>query len=156
MDGENFKKIKVVQEPKKTKKMEESDIIEENNSKDQESSSSEDNWLQSAGQLAVDAYETDEEIVVQAPIAGIKADDLDISIENDMLIIKGYREKPPESSQEKTYFYEECFWGPFIRKIILSDEVDSSRAEANLKEGVFTLRIPKIERNGKKRITVEE
>ena len=158
-----LKKIKVLQNPEEVQKLEEKETIE----KQEENIAEEpiltgtpveekENWFQSAGQLAIDVYETDGEIIVQAPIAGVKAEDLDITIENDMLIIKGYREKPLEPAGDKNYFYEECYWGPFIRKVILSEEVDASRVEANLKEGVLTLRAPKIERSGKRKIMVKE
>ena len=51
------------------------------------------NWDNPKGQLVVDVYETDTEIVVQSAIAGVKNNDIDISIENDILIIKGERQK---------------------------------------------------------------
>jgi len=158
-----LKKIKVLQDPEEVQKVEEEETIEKQEENIAEKPiltgtpvEEKENWFESAGQLAIDVYETDEEIVVQAPIAGVKAEDLDISIENDMLIIKGYREKPLEPAGGKNYFYEECYWGPFIRKVILSEEVDASRAEAALKEGVLTLRAPKIERSGKRKIMVKE
>ena len=112
-------------------------------------------WFEGpVGQLAVDVFQTDEELIIQSAIAGIKSENLDISIENDTVIIKGVRERPGEE-KERNYFYQECYWGPFSRKIILPCEVDSSRAEAIMKEGVFTIRMPKIEREKKRKITVK-
>ncbi len=112
-------------------------------------------WLEPEGQLAIDVYQTDSYIVIQAPIAGIKKEDLNISIENDVVVIKGNREKPTEA-EEKKYFYEECYWGPFSREIILPDEGDPSRAEASMKEGILTLKIPRIERERKRKIKIKE
>jgi HSP20 family protein len=106
------------------------------------------------GQLAIDVYQTEEFLVLQSAIAGVKPDSLDIVIENDMVSIKGNREKPEESGQ-RNYFYQECFWGPFSRQIILSVEVDPSRAEALLKEGILTIRLPKIERDKKRKLVVK-
>lgn len=112
-------------------------------------------WLKTEGQLAVDVYQTEREIVIQSPVAGVEPDDLDISLENDMVIIKGCREKPLEEN-ERNYFYRECYWGPFSREVILPEEVDASRIQASMKQGVLTIRIPKIERRAKKKIIVEE
>lgn len=106
------------------------------------------------GQLAVDVFQTDSEIVIQSAIAGVKPEDLDISIEADNVLIKGNREMPDEN-KEKNYFYQECYWGPFSRQIILSEETDPGRAEAIMKEGVLTIRIPKIERKKKTKISIK-
>ena len=112
-------------------------------------------WFESEGQLVIDVYQTNGEIVIQSAIAGVKPEDLDISIENDMVTIKGSREKTLEKGN-RNYFYQECHWGCFSREIILPVEVDSGRAEAMLKDGILTIRIPKIEREGKKKIAVKE
>jgi HSP20 family molecular chaperone IbpA len=106
------------------------------------------------GQLAIDVYQTEEFLVLQSAIAGVKPDSLDIVIEGDMVAIKGNREKPEEKG-DRNYFYQECFWGPFSRQIILSVEVDPSRAEAILKEGILTIRLPKIERDKKRKLVVK-
>lgn len=111
-------------------------------------------WFESEGQLTVDVYQTEEEVVIQSAIAGIQPEDLAISIENDMVIIRGNREKPFEK-EKRNYFYQECYWGPFSREIILPEEVDSSKAKAGMKQGVLTIRIPKIEREKKKKIIVK-
>jgi len=107
------------------------------------------------GQLAIDVYQTDAELVIQSAIAGVKTENLDISIEADTVLIRGNRQEPPEQG-EKNYFYQECYWGPFSRQIILPEETDPSRAEAVMKEGILTIRIPKIEREKKRKITVKE
>ena len=106
------------------------------------------------GQLAIDVYQTDTELVIQSTIAGVKPEDLDISIESDAVLIRGNREHLPETGG-RNYFYQECFWGPFSRQIILPEETDSNRATAEMKEGVLTIRIPKIERKKKRKIAVK-
>ena len=107
------------------------------------------------GQLTVDVYQTDKEIVIQSAIAGIRPEDLDISIENDMVIIRGNRERPFEKD-ERNYFYQECYWGRFSREIVIPDEIDGSRIETSIKQGILTIRMPKIEKEKVKKIIVGE
>lgn len=111
-------------------------------------------WLNGEGRLAVNVYQTENDLVAQAAIAGIKADDVEVVIEDDVIVIKG--ERPNPLDEDGDYFIEECYWGPFSRKIILPVEVDSSRADAAMKDGVLTVRIPKIQREKKKKLTVKE
>jgi len=111
-------------------------------------------WMKADGQLAVDVYQTKNFFVVQAPVAGIKPEDLDISVENDFLIIKGKREKT-EEVQEKDYFYQECYWGSFSREISLPEDLDATKIKASLKKGILTVKIPKITKKLKK-ITIQE
>ena len=112
-------------------------------------------WFEPEGQLAVDIYQTDDELVIQSAIAGVKPEELDISAQEDTVIIRGKRENPAKN-EEKNYFTQECYWGPFSREIILPVEADASRAEATMKEGVLTIRIPKIQREKRKKIEVKK
>ena len=112
-------------------------------------------WFESEGQLVVDLYEVDGEIIIQSAIAGINPENLDISIDNDMVIIKGKRERSEEKSN-RNYFYQECHWGYFSREIILPNEIDAKRSEAIMKNGILTIRMPKVERQGKKKLVVKE
>ncbi len=107
------------------------------------------------GELAIDLYQTDRDIVIQAAIAGINPEDLDISIENDMIIIEGERRKPIIDNNEKDYFFEECYWGKFSREIILPEEIDISSIQASLKNGILTIRMTKSQKNKKKKIIIE-
>lgn len=113
----------------------------------------ESSWFQPEGELAVDVYETDNDIIIQSTIAGILPDSLDISTEEDTITIRGERKNPNEQEQ-KNYFTQECYWGPFSRQIILPKEVDFTRADATMKEGIFTLRLPKLDRQKVRRIKV--
>lgn len=114
-----------------------------------------DNWLESEGQLAVDVFQTDDELIIQAPIAGMKVEDIDIIIEEEIVTIKGNR-KNPFIGKPTGHFIEECFWGPFSRKIILPLDVDGARADASMKDGILTIRIPKIQREKKRKVSIRE
>ncbi len=106
------------------------------------------------GELAIDVYQTDKDLIIQSAIAGVDLEDLDISIERDIITIRGGREKPFEENGD--YFIQECFWGPFSKEIILPAEADPGRAEAEMKNGVLTIRIPKIIRETKKKIVIKK
>ncbi len=109
-------------------------------------------WFESEGQLAIDIYQTKNELVIRSAIAGVKPESVEISFERDIITIRGRREKPFEEKED--YFSQECYWGPFSREIILPVEVDPNLVEAAMKEGILTIRLPKIEREKKKKIIV--
>src|SRR3989344_2152495 len=77
-------------------------------------------WLDdnTEGQLSVDVYATGDEIIIKSTIAGVKPEDVDVSINNDMLTIRGQRQKE-EEDEGKDYYYQECYWGSFSRSLIL-------------------------------------
>ncbi len=110
-------------------------------------------WPQPEGQLAIDVYQNDLELVIQSAIAGVKPENIDISIDDDVITIKGARKKL--SDEQGDYFYQECYWGVFSRQIISPVEIDSGRVDASLKEGVLTIRIPKILRSKKRKIVIK-
>jgi len=124
--------------------------------KKQEKADKDKGWFQTEGKLMVDVYETKSYIVVQAPIAGAKIEDFDIFIENDILEIKGTRENPNQKKTKRKYFFNECYWGPFSRKIILPKEVDNSRVKASIKEGILVIKMPKIEKEKRRKVELEE
>jgi len=111
--------------------------------------------LSEEGQLAIDVYQNEGEIVVQSAIGGIKPTDLEIIIENGMVNIKGSRQKT-EAIEKDSYFIQECHWGAFSRQLVLPSEVDSARAEAILKNGVLTIKIPKIQREKVTKLKIKE
>lgn len=102
------------------------------------------------GQLAIDVYKSDDgsEVVAQATIAGVKDADLEIHITNESVTVKGKRERK-EEIKDKNYLYQECFWGNFSRSIILPFEVDAESSTAVLKNGILTIRMPKMETSKK-------
>ena len=104
------------------------------------------------GQLVVDVFETNEEFVVLAAIAGVQIKDLDISVEKEMMIIKGDRQDPHEdptnpstSLRARKFFAQECYWGPFSRKIVLHENIDTNAAKAEINKGLLTIKIPKTD-----------
>lgn len=101
------------------------------------------------GELVVDVFETNDSFVVLAAIAGVQIKDLDISLEKDMMVIKGNR-CDPHNHPDKKYFYQECYWGPFSRKIILPENINIDQADAQIDKGILTVKIPRSEMgNGK-------
>ncbi|MDO8591848.1 MAG: Hsp20/alpha crystallin family protein [bacterium] len=105
------------------------------------------------GQLTVDVYQTDDEIIIKSTIAGVTADDIDVSITNEMVTIKGRREHE-EKIKASDYYYQELYWGSFSRSIILPEEIDADSAKASMKNGVLTLRLPKLAKNKIKKVRV--
>jgi len=114
-------------------------------------------WLDEnyEGQLSVDVYGTDTEIVVVSTIAGVKPDKIDISINNDMLTIRGERSQEQDGAIED-YYYQECYWGGFSRSIILPVEVEADNVSASLKNGVLTVRLPKARKSKSISVKVRE
>ena len=106
------------------------------------------------GALTIDVYQTDNDIVIVSTIAGVTAKDLDVSITNDMVTISGERKNPVKVKQEN-YFYQECYWGPFSRSVILPIDVDAEKSAAELKDGVLTITLPKSEKVKIKKIPVK-
>ncbi|MCX6809218.1 MAG: Hsp20/alpha crystallin family protein [Candidatus Berkelbacteria bacterium] len=103
----------------------------------------EEGWLEEyEGQLAIDAYQTNENVIVKAPIAGVVPQDLEISITDEVITVRGHRHHGVKS-EEADYFCQECYWGSFSRSYVLPIPVDSDKAQANLKDGILTIVIPK-------------
>ena len=105
------------------------------------------------GQLTIDVYQTDTEVVIKSTIAGVKPEDLDVNINNDMLTIRGER-KNDEQVLEENYYYQECYWGSFSRSVILPVDVLADKIEASMKNGILTVRMPKAVNNRTKKIQV--
>jgi len=106
------------------------------------------------GQLTVDVYETATDVVIKTMVAGVKPDDLDISITREMVTIRGKREEDRTVSSED-YFHRELYWGAFSRTIVLPKEVDIEEAEAIEKYGLLILKLPKLDKNREARLKVK-
>jgi HSP20 family protein len=106
------------------------------------------------GQLSLDVYETDKSIVVKSTIAGVNPDDLDITIDNDMLTIRGKRHDESKG-ESRQYLYKECYWGAFSRSVILPMEVDPKKIDAALENGVLTVTLKKVKKSNKVGIKVK-
>lgn len=107
------------------------------------------------GQLTIDVYQSGDFIVVKSIIGGARSDDLDISITSDMVTIRGARKNPDEVKTED-YYYQECFWGNFSRSVILPCDIKTDEVKATIKNGILTIKLPKIEKNSSMKIKVEE
>lgn len=106
-----------------------------------------------AGQLAVDVYETKEKLVVKGRVAGVNKNDLDVSISDNTLTIKGTLSSGVEEDVEN-YFLQECYWGEFSRSIVLPVPVKEEEIEAVLKDGVLTISFAKVKQDTVKKIQV--
>ena len=95
------------------------------------------------GQLSVDVYQSGNNIIVKSTIAGVEPGDIDISIINDMLTIRGERKKEA-ADKNREYFFQECYWGGFSRSIILPVEVDVKKIDATIKNGILTVILPSL------------
>ena len=109
---------------------------------------------QGEGQLTIDVYQTPTHVVVQAPMAGVRSEDIDVSINNDMITIRGKRHQKNEVGDDN-YYYRELFWGPFSRSVLMPDEVDSNRTEAAFKNGLLTVKMPKVNKDGVRQVKIE-
>ncbi len=105
------------------------------------------------GQLTIDVYQNDNEIIIKSTIAGVKPEDLDVSINNDMITIRGERKQEEEISEEN-YYYQECYWGNFSRSVILPVDVIADKIEASMKNGILTIKMPKADNTKAKKIQV--
>jgi len=107
------------------------------------------------GQLALDVFQTKEHIVILAPIAGVKLEDMSVEVTDDVLTIRGQRHYE-KKVEEENYFTQECFWGDFSRSIVLPTSVDTNKISASFDDGVLKIEIPKIERVRSKQIKIKK
>lgn len=106
------------------------------------------------GELSVDVFETPDEIVVKAMVAGVKPADLDIDISRDSVTIFGTREFEKEV-EDDSYFHQELYWGSFKRVIGLPEEIDVDQSEATEKNGLLILKLPKLDKGRKAKLRVK-
>lgn len=106
------------------------------------------------GELPVDLYQTPSEIVVRAFVAGVRPDELSVSIRRDMVEIEGSRTER-EQIAGPDYFTRELFWGSFARSILLPQEVDVEASSAAAKDGVLTIIMPKIDKARQTKLKVK-
>lgn len=105
------------------------------------------------GQLAIDVYQDADYVIVKSIVGGVRPEDLDVDVTGDMVTIKGSRERNEEVADEN-YYYQECFWGSFSRSVILPCDIQKEKVEASMKNGILTVRLPKVEKNMATRIEV--
>lgn len=107
------------------------------------------------GQLAVDVYQTNSAVIIKTAVAGVQPKDIEISINNDVLTIRGQRQRDTEIADDD-YYYRECYWGKFSRSVVLPIEVKQDKIEAVFKNGILTITLPKAKPEKAVKIKVEE
>lgn len=118
------------------------------------SQGSQEDWLSEyEGQLTIDMYQTKDNVIIKSTIAGVKPEDIDVTIANDMVTIRGERTRDFEASSED-YFYQECYWGSFSRSVVLPVDVDIENVGADLKDGILTVILPKAAKAKARKIRV--
>lgn len=106
------------------------------------------------GELAVDVYQTPTHIIIKAMIAGVRPEDLDVSITRDMVTVRGKREQYTEGNNGD-FFFRELYWGAFSRTIVLPQEVEIEGAEAVEKHGLLTIKLPKMDKGKQAKLKVK-
>ena len=113
------------------------------------------NWKpEEVPQLTVDVYRDSDNIFVVSTVAGVNPRDLDISVENNTLSIKGVRRKP-YSDNGVTILLEECFWGEFYRELTINENLDIDKIKATINQGVLIIQIPILRISSHRKITVD-
>lgn len=106
------------------------------------------------GQLAVDVYETDEQLVIKARTAGVNKEDLDVSISDGILTISGTLSSGDDSGATNWHI-QECYWGEFSRTLALPVAVKEDEVNAVLKDGVLSISFSKVKQEQAKKITIQ-
>jgi HSP20 family protein len=121
---------------------------------DQVETEMEESEVETEGQLAIDMYQTPSEIIVKTMIAGVKQEDLDVSITRDMVTIRGKRDEANDTAGND-YFHKELYWGSFSRTIILPQEIDVDESEAINKNGLLIIIMPKIDKHRQAKLKIK-
>lgn len=165
--AEEETQIPVIVEDEDITEVEVEELVDELEDEDQESeipvpmpetispSRENEEWMNDyEGQLNIDMYQTKDNVIIKSTIAGVRPEDIDITVANDMVSIKGSRRKEENISQED-YFYQECYWGNFSRSVIVPVDIDSEHIEADLKDGILTVIVPKAAKAKTKKVKVK-
>jgi HSP20 family protein len=108
-----------------------------------------DDYSSVPGQLALDVYETTDRLIIKARVAGVNKSDLDVSISDNQLSIRGTLNSG-DDAEAVNYYVQECYWGEFSRSITLPVQVKEDEIEATLKDGVLTIGFRKVQETVKK------
>ncbi|MFA6524123.1 MAG: Hsp20/alpha crystallin family protein [Candidatus Paceibacterota bacterium] len=133
---------------------------EENNEEFKKISVKEDksnDWMEEENQeaeLTVDVYQTPTEIIIQTMVAGVKPEDIELTIARDMITIRGKREES-RKVEEDNYFSKELYWGAFSRTILLPQEIEPEESEATEKHGLLTIKLEKIDKEKKTSVKIK-
>ncbi|MDP1994828.1 MAG: Hsp20/alpha crystallin family protein [Ignavibacteria bacterium] len=151
-EEEKDDEIDEIDDEEKNEKKSKKQKKEDKNKLLHEKSLKKEDWPESKGQLAADIYETETNFCIQAPIAGVSQEDIEIFVEGNMLIIRGERAEV-DTNPNKKYFHKECYWGPFSRQTMLPDDANTQKIMASFKKGILTVKIPK-KKEEKRKISI--
>jgi HSP20 family molecular chaperone IbpA len=113
-----------------------------------------DQEIEQDAELTIDVYHNPETVIIKSMIAGVRPEDLDISITRDTVIIRGHREEE-RIAREEDYLARELYWGSFSRTISLPEEIDVDGAEAIEKHGLLILKLPKLDKKRQSKLKVK-
>jgi len=105
------------------------------------------------GTLVIDIYQTEKEFVIQAPIGGVKKEDVEISVEENIVKISGERKRKIKEKGE--FLIKECHFGPFCREIFLPEKVASEKIKAKLENGILEIRLPFLKEKKEENLKIE-
>jgi len=122
----------------------------------EQSDNKETDWLaeESLSQLAVDVYEQSDSYIIKAAVPGVKPDEIKVVIDDNKLILK-INKKEESVDKNANYFYQECYWGNYVREVSLPAEVRNEDVEAILKNGVLVIKIKKLIKNGPTTVNIK-
>lgn len=132
-------------------------LEEENEELEVEENPKKPHWIEEENdeaELAVDVYQTPRDIIIQTMIAGVKPEDMELTIARDVIVIKGKRDSD-HNIDDENYFTKELYWGKFSRTISLPQEVEPELVEATEKHGLLTIKIQKVDKDKKNTIKVK-
>lgn len=116
-------------------------------------STQDERWLNQEG-MALDMYQTADEIVVKAALPGVKAQDLNVSVADQVLTIRG-QVNEEKAKEKSTYHIRERRIGNYVRAVQLPAPVVADKAKAELQDGILVLTLPKAENVRPKTISVK-
>ncbi len=109
-----------------------------------------------SGALALDIFEDTDRIIILAPVAGVDESSVEIVLTEDLLTIKGMRPRPDSIPKNAHFFVEECFWGKFLRSVLLPTAVNSAEISARLERDILYIDIPKARKAASKIISLKK
>jgi len=102
----------------------------------------------------IDVYEKGDNIIIDAEIPGLKKEDIEVTVENQMLTLRGEKKETKEVKRDG-FYQSERFYGKFQRAVALPAAVDESKIEATYKDGILTVTMPKSEEARAKHIAIK-
>jgi len=136
---------------------EKEEVVSKNITKLEKKKNDGNTWIEEENdeaELTIDVYQTSKDIVIQAMVAGVKPEDLELTIARDMVTIRGKRGEN-RSVDEEDYFTKELYWGKFSRTILLPQEIEPEEVDAIEKHGLLTIKLQKIDKEKKNVVRVK-